>query len=268
MKLIGIIGLGWLGKPLAKELEKIGFEVKGSTTSLTNKVELQKQGFNAFQLKLETNKITGEKEPFFENLNILVVNIPPKISKEDTTSYVLKIQCLISEIRLHNIQKVIYVSTTSVFEDAEDFPVYTEQDRPNATSHKTLQLIEAENLISQITEIESAIVRFGGLVGGERHPVFYLSGRNNLGNAKAPINLIHLSDCIRLIKAIIQQNKFNQVYHGVNSATENKADFYIHSAKKRNLDLPNFNTNTGTGKKISADATKSMLNIEFNEQIS
>ena len=37
MKNIGIIGLGWLGLPLAKNLQRQGFTIFGTTTSLEKK---------------------------------------------------------------------------------------------------------------------------------------------------------------------------------------------------------------------------------------
>lgn len=267
MKKIGVLGLGWLGKPLAEELQKEGFQVSGTTTTTAKKLQLLKEGFQAFQIQIEADRIVGEAELFFRNLDVLILNIPPKIPKDDISTYLKKIKRLHIEILKHQIKKVIYISSTSVFEDALNFPVYNEQSTPNAKSPKALQLIKAEQTFIKTPEFETAVVRFGGLVGNQRHPVYYLAGKSNLANPAAPINLIHLTDCINLIKTIIKANKFNQVFHGVQSSPESKATFYKKAAQKRSLELPFFDKKVNVGKKITAEFTSNLLSIEFNNSV-
>lgn len=267
MKKIGILGLGWLGKALASELQKEGFEVKGSTTTLAKKLQLKQEGFQAFQLLVEADGIKGEADLLFKDLDLLIINIPPKISKDDEAAYIRKVQNIIAEIHNHQIERILYVSTTSVFEDAEDFPIYNEQSQPNASTPKALQLIEAEQLFFNQPNFTAAVVRFGGLVGNGRHPVLYFTGKKNLANPTAPVNLIHLQDCIRLIMVIIHRDTFNFVFHGVSTIEANKEDFYTASAKKRNLEVPTFSGAVSSGKKISAQFTSVKLNIQLAKDV-
>jgi nucleoside-diphosphate-sugar epimerase len=267
MKHIGILGLGWLGKPLAECLQQKGFKVKGTTTTLSKKVQLKAEGFEAFHLLCESDRIEGENQLFFKDIDLLIINIPPKIAKDDASSYVTKIKLLLAEIQSHPIKKVIYISSTGVFEDANNFPIYTEKTTPNAKTTKALQLIEAENLVLNISRVETVVIRFGGLVGNERHPIFYLSGKSNLGNPLAPVNLIHLEDCIHLIHSIIQKNEFNQIFHGVHTIDKPKAKFYTLSATKRNLTVPIFNNDSNEGKKISAESTKVKLQLQLKRSV-
>lgn len=44
MSTIGILGCGWLGVPLGKYLQQLDYTVKGSRTSESGVVELQKKG--------------------------------------------------------------------------------------------------------------------------------------------------------------------------------------------------------------------------------
>lgn len=267
MKQIGILGLGWLGAPLARNLMSAGFQVKGTTTTSAKKELLSKQGLNAFQLKITPKGLTGEIESFFCNVDVLIVNIPPKVAKDDANSFIEAIQHLKAKLLSYEIQKVIYISTTSVFKDAMHFPTYTEASKPNANSPKAIQLIEAEHTFLNLPHTKSAIVRFGGLVGEKRHPVFYLAGKKNLANPEAPVNLIHLEDCISLIKAILLQDEFNQIFHGVNSTDLSKSDFYTTAAENRNLDIPIFEFEPSFGKKISADFTESKLQIQLIKKV-
>lgn len=267
MKNIGILGLGWLGKPLAIALENEGFEVKGSTTRLAKKTQLQQEGLVAFLLALEASGIIGEAKAFLKDVELLIVNIPPKIPQADTHSYLQKIQRLLTEIDLYEVKKVVYVSTTGVFADDEGFPEYTEHSKPNAQSPKAKQLIEAEQLFLNSPKFQSAVVRFGGLVGDGRHPVHYLAGKENLGNASAPVNLIHLEDCIQILKSIILQDTYNLIFHGVNPTSLTKAEFYKVSAEKRKLVAPSFSKNKSIGKKISSDFSQSELQITLEKSV-
>lgn len=58
MKTISIIGLGWLGKPLAEKLQQKGFTVKGSTTDSTKLETLQKKA----SMPVYLNSIHIQKE--------------------------------------------------------------------------------------------------------------------------------------------------------------------------------------------------------------
>lgn len=264
---IGILGLGWLGKPLAHTLQRDGYSVKGSTTHLTKKEKLLNQGFFVYYLEVQPDEIIGEKKSFFADLDVLIVNIPPKISQQDTKSYIHKMKHILKQVELFQIQKVIYVSTTSVFKDEANFPTYSELDTPNAVSPKATQLIEAEQLMLRQPKVDAAVIRLGGLVGGERHPVLYLSGKTDLTNSNAPVNLIHLQDCILLIKSIIKQNKYQYIYHGVNQVQIPKNQFYALSAKKRNVKPPLFNNSLSIGKQITAEVTQSILSIKLKHEV-
>ena len=47
-KNISIIGCGWLGFPLAKHLIRLGYHIKGSTTSKDKLTKLESEGIEAF----------------------------------------------------------------------------------------------------------------------------------------------------------------------------------------------------------------------------
>lgn len=49
---IGILGCGWLGKPLAEHLLAEGYRVKGSTTTPEKKEILLDAGIEAFKVTL------------------------------------------------------------------------------------------------------------------------------------------------------------------------------------------------------------------------
>ena len=92
---IGIIGCGWLGLPLAKTLILNNYKVKGSTTT-KNKLEiLKKEGIEPYLIEITENSISASINSFLNELDILIINIPPKIRKEGLINYSKKIQSFV-----------------------------------------------------------------------------------------------------------------------------------------------------------------------------
>ena len=85
-KKIAILGCGWLGLPLAKSLLSKGYEVKGSTTSESKLDVLKNAGISPFQIQLEEHQIIGTIEDFLKETNVLVIDIPPGLRREFSTS--------------------------------------------------------------------------------------------------------------------------------------------------------------------------------------
>ena len=92
---IGIIGCGWLGLPLAKEFISNNYKVKGSTTTKEKLEILKTEGIEAYLIDLSEKSILDSIDSFLCELDILIINIPPKIKKEGNTSYSSKIEKII-----------------------------------------------------------------------------------------------------------------------------------------------------------------------------
>ena len=114
MNNISVLGCGWLGKPLSISLLEEGYLVKGSTTS-TDKIEtLEKLDIDAYLLNI------AEFEEYYDFLqsDILIIAITSK----DIDAF----ENLISQIQESTIQKVIFISSTSVYPSINR--VMTEED--------------------------------------------------------------------------------------------------------------------------------------------
>ena len=91
---------------------------------------------------------------------------------------------------------------------------------------------------------ENTIVRFGGLIGPKRHPVNMLSQKKGLKNGTAPVNLIHLKDCIAMLKTIISESYWGEVFNGVFPYHPTKQEYYQNEAKKRGIQAPEYLAST------------------------
>ncbi len=266
MTQISILGCGWLGFPLAKALLQKGFSVKGSTTSMDKIAALRTAGIDPFIVQLEEQKISESITDFLANSEILLVNIPPKLRGNATENFVAKIEHLLPFIEKSTVTKVIFVSSTSVY--GEDNLHVTEATPLNPDSEGGRQLAVVENLLQKSTHFKTTILRFGGLIGEDRNPVRFLSGRENIENPEAPINLIHQDDCIGIIEKIIALDSWNEVYNAVAPFHPSKQEYYTQKAQDLNLALPKFAlSNTIIGKTILHDKLIKSLQYTFIKPI-
>lgn len=262
MTQISILGCGWLGLPLAKALLKKGFLVKGSTTSIEKISVLESAGIAPFIIRLEEEKISDSITDFLANSQILIIDIPPKLRGNSSENFVAKIATLIPFVENSTIEKVLFVSSTSVY--GEDNELVTEATPLNPDSEGGRQLAIVESLLQKNSRFETTILRFGGLIGDDRNPVRFLSGRENIENPDAPINLIHQDDCIGIIEKIIELDSWNKTYNAVAPFHPTRKEYYTQKAADLNLALPKFvPSNTMAGKTILSDTLKNSLQYSF-----
>ncbi|HAT75616.1 MAG TPA: NAD(P)-dependent oxidoreductase [Flavobacterium sp.] len=283
MTQISILGCGWLGLPLAKALIENKFLVKGSTTSVAKLSVLENAGIIPFLIVLtpnsnfqsSTNNLVEEEEKtenltaFLENSKILIIDIPPKLRGSEKENFVLKIKNIIPAIEKSTVENVIFISSTSVY--GENNLLVTEETALNPDTESGKQLMETEQLLQSNTNFKTTILRFGGLIGEDRHPVHFLAGRTHIENPNAPINLIHQEDCIGIIMAIIDQIQIkcwnrNEVFNAVTPFHPSRKEYYTQKAIELNLALPEFNLENSTfGKTILSNKTGAFLGYAFKK---
>ena len=277
MKQISILGCGWLGLPLAKSLLEKGFSINGSTTSVEKIAVLEKAGIHPFLVSLSAVEVLEETkisiENFLENSEILIINIPPKLRGDSGENFVAKIQNIIPFIEKSSVEKMIFVSSTSVFEDSSELRTVSEETIPNPDTESGKQLLEAEQLLQSNSNFQTTILRFGGLIGDDRHPIKFLAGRKDIENPNGLINLIHQIDCIGIIEEIIKKGlrqaqsdnwDSNEVFNAVAPFHPTRKEYYTQKAIELNLPSPEFDeSKTSIGKTILSDKVESILNYKF-----
>jgi len=262
MKQISILGCGWLGLPLAKVLLEQGFSVNGSTTSINKISEFENLGIHAFLISLSAHQTEGDIFAFLENSEILIIDIPPKLRGAEKENFVNKIAILIPFIEESSVKKVLFVSSTSVYND--DNSIVTEETKPQPDTESGKQLLEAETLLQSNKNVQTTVVRFGGLIGEDRHPIKFLAGRNNLENPDGPINLIHQKDCIGIILRIIDKDCWNETFNAVAPFHPTREEYYTQKAVELNLALPEFNHDkSSVGKTILSEKVEKVLDYNF-----
>lgn len=264
MKSISVLGCGWLGLPLAKKLIDEGFFVKGTTTSKLKVALLEKEQIEAFIIELHEEKIVGDLVSFLQSSDYLIIDIPPKIRALTAENFVQKIKNLIPYIQESSVKHVIFISSTSVYNDENK--TVREEDAKQPLTESGKQLVQIEQMLLSNSYFQTTVLRFGGLIGTDRHPIHYLSGKKGLENPLAPINLIHQEDCISIILKIISQQVWGQIFNAVAPFHPNRKTYYTEKAKTLRLELPEFDeSKPSVGKTVSSDKLIRILNYDFKK---
>ncbi|STO53532.1 NAD-dependent epimerase/dehydratase [Canicola haemoglobinophilus] len=239
MKSVSIVGLGWLGLPLARHLKNLGWEVKGTKRTHEGVEQMRLIRLETYHLEL-TPDINADPDDLTELLSVdaLVINIPPSQYFFHLQHYVQGVKNLVNEALLHGIQHIIFISSTSVFPDIS--AEFDEESHFEPQSEMSKALLEIEQWLFELKDVDCDIIRFGGLIGADRHPVYSLAGKTELSVGNTPINLVHIDDCARAIQLLLETPSYQRLYHLVAPQHPTRAEYYTQIAEKLELEPLHF----------------------------
>jgi len=130
-------------------------------------------------------------------------------------------------------------------------------------------LLEAESMLKRETGFTTTVIRFGGLIGPRRDPGRFFAGKTGIPNGDAPVNLIHLTDCLGLSCALIEKQAFGNIYNAVAPQHPSRAEFYTRAAKHSGLETPQFIAEKKSWKVIESVNVPTLLQyvyqVDLNE---
>lgn len=233
---ISILGCGWYGLELAKALVLQGYQVKGSSTSSEKLQILAQHQIQSFLINFDKDE--EDYAPAFFQTDLLIVCIPPKRSAGQQQNYHHKIQRISDAARRHKISNLIFISSTSVYGDLNT--EVTELSIPYPETESGTAILRAENLLKAQNDFTCTIIRFSGLVGPGRDPGRFFAGKVAISNGKAPINLIHLNDCVGISLNIIKYKVFGHTFNACTPDHPGKQEFYTLATANAALTPPVF----------------------------
>lgn len=249
-----IIGLGWLGEPLAKYLMSNKLSVSGTTTSEKKAKRLLAKQIKTSVFRLGDNLEDEHLISTCLQAHTLILTIPPsRTDKEFTQTYPEQIIEVVEAFLEHSVAeepRIIYTSSTSVFGDmtgeiSDDVEAHPESDAATA-------ITQVEAYLSTLS-IPTISIRLGGLYGPDRHPVVYLSGRDNISNGNAPANLVHLDDVMAVISLLMNKESWPAHINVVAPEHPEKEQYYQEAARLCGLDMPTFEFNGEDNKRVMPD---------------
>ena len=257
---IAILGAGWLGSVLAKKYTENNHNVIVSTTSKEKQSIFVKNGLKSMLIEVTEEKIIGDYS-FFNGTELLIITIPPMLRKNRNIKYVEMMERVIEKIVNFKIKKVIYTSSTSVYGFQKEN--ITEKSKTNPMSDAAKKILMCEKKLLENPSFESCILRLGGLIGPDRHPVYSLSMKQNLPNPKSPINLIHQIDAVGITLCLSENWNGNEIFNAVTKYHPSRKHYYVSIAKIAKLAPPKFEKKGKIRGEISSSKLLELTNYQF-----
>lgn len=257
---VSILGAGWLGLPLGAALASEGHEVKGSTTSEEKMDAITEKGLTPYLINLDQEKELPED--FFQT-DLLIITLPPgRRDPNVLDNYHNRIRKVIQAIQNSPVQYLIYTSSTGVYGEQEEVVTEKTAVAPNSLSREAVY--QAEIMLKN-TGRPLTILRLAGLIGGNRQAGRFLAGKKGVSDGAAPVNLVHREDCVGIIKEIIRQKAWGEIFNVCADGHPSRAEFYKEQAIKLGLEPPEFleEQKTKLYKVVSNEKVKKLLGYRF-----
>ncbi|MFT6984182.1 MAG: nucleoside-diphosphate-sugar epimerase [Crocinitomicaceae bacterium] len=262
---ITIIGCGWLGIQVGEYLSKQGHSIYGSYRSEAQKEKISKTSINGFNLDLDPNSQISTE--ITDNTDLLILPLPP-IKREDPNYYATVLgNCVLQFPKTTN---VIFTSSIGVYPSKE--VVFTEAYSFEDDGNSVVRNAEIE--LQKHLENRLTILRLGGLIGPNRHPIKSMQGKSISNDGKATVNLIHSEDISRAINSILVKNDFGKCYNLVFPLEISKNIYYPSMVEKYNLNKIIFGAEKSVNRRVDGQLICKNGNfnylknpINFNEQL-
>lgn len=247
METISILGCGWLGSPLARNLLAEGFTIKGSTTHSEKLSVMRDVGIHPYRIRLEPTLEPKDVDDFFDT-DLLIIDIPPKTRDKGADFHPQQMEAVAEQIKESGITHCIYISSTSVYPNLER--EVNEEDAVRAENEKEIKdghsegsaaaIMQAEEVLRNIPELKLTILRCGGLMGYDRIPGRYFAGKEGLTTGSIPVNYIHRDDVIGIVLDVIRKNHWNQTFNAVAPQHPTRQEVYERNAAEFTFPAPSF----------------------------
>lgn len=153
----------------------------------------------------------------------------------------------------------MFISSSSVYQNLN-----REVSEDEASENLDHPLYQIETLFRKSPNFQTTIIRFSGLVGPERHPGRFFRNGKIVQQPDAPVNLIHIDDCIGLIDSVLTQSAWGEVFNGCSDTHPSKREFYTQAAASIDQPAPLFSdAQTSAFKIVSNKKIKQKLGYEF-----
>ena len=255
-KKIAVVGLGWLGLPVGLHFQAKGYEIVGTTRSEEKKQYFATNGIQAVCWDSKSG-VHFPVHAIFDETDICLLNFPPGKFTD------------VEEYRTHIVQvatsfpsstRFIFISTTGVY--PEDMEVAREGNYQWSRNNETNHIAKAEEGLSKLLGNRLTIIRMAGLIGPNRHPAKFFAGRTDISNGNAPVNLIHLNDCIQLIEAVVIKDCWGEIINGCASEHPSRGAYYSYACEKFGFEKASFLAE-GKGKIVDNTKSKLLLSIDY-----
>ena len=260
---LSVLGCGWLGLPLARELVRRGHSVKGSVTRAEKLGELAAAGVEGHRLELSPTPVE-DTEGFFDmsffDADALIVTLPPKRREPGVEArYPAQVAQALRATPADT--RIVFTGSTSVYPELNR--TVTEADAGAAEapiSASGRAILAAEKLLQARG---ATILRLAGLYGYDRQPGRSLSGRDVSGG-DARVNLVHRDDVVRVLVQVIEKEVQNVTLNVCTDLHPTRREVYTRQAERLGFAPPRFvEPHIEDHKLVNSEVLKTALGFTF-----
>ncbi|HFZ8992984.1 TPA: SDR family oxidoreductase [Citrobacter freundii] len=263
MKKVAIVGLGWLGMPLAMTLAARGWQVIGSKTTQDGVDAARMSGIESYPLRMEPELVceTDDLDALM-NVDALVITLPARRSGSGDDFYHRALQELVDSALAYKIPRIIFTSSTSVYGNVHGTVKENSPRNPVTESGRVLK--ELEDWLHHLPGTSVDILRLAGLVGPGRHPGRFFAGKSG-PDGQHGVNLVHLEDVVAAIILLLQAPKGGHIYNICAPQHPARNVFYPQMARLLGMTPPHFldSKEPGNGKIIDGNRICHELGFEY-----
>lgn len=263
MKKVAIVGLGWLGMPLAMSLTARGWQVTGTKTTQDGVEAARMSGIESYPLRLEPELVceTDDLDALMD-VDALVITLPARRSGPGEDFYRQAIQEVVDSALAYHVPRIIFTSSTSVYGDVHGIVKETTPRNPVTASGRILK--ELEDWLHNLPGTSVDILRLSGLVGPGRHPGRFFAGKT-APDGQQGVNLVHLEDVIAAITLLLQAPKGGHIYNICAPSHPARNVFYPQMARLLGMGPPHFleSQSNDKGKIIDGSRICNELGFEY-----
>ena len=264
MKKVAIVGLGWLGMPLAMSLAAKGWQVTGSKTTADGVEAARMCGIDGVELRLEPELVCDADDlDTLMNVDALVITLPARRSGPGESFYLQAMQEIVDSALAHHVPRIIFTSSTSVYGEVEGVVKESSERRPVTASGQVLK--ELEDWLHNLPGTQVDIVRLAGLVGPGRHPGRFFAGKS-APDGQHVVNLVHLEDVIGAIELLLKAPKGGHIYNICAPSHPARSTFYPLMARQLGLAPPVFGEAKDDSKGKIVDGNRICHELGFEYQ--
>jgi nucleoside-diphosphate-sugar epimerase len=252
---LSVLGCGWLGLPLARELVTRGHSVRGSVTHADKLAALAEAGVRGHRLEL-TPAPEGDAEGFFE-AETLIITLPPKRREPGVeTRYPAQLAAVLAATPLET--HIIFTGSTSVYPELNR--TVTEEDAGGEIGPSGRAVLAAEGLLR---ERGATVLRLAGLYGYDRQPGRSLAGRDVQGG-DARVNLVHRDDVLRVLLKVVETPIRDTTLNVCTDRHPTRRAVYTRQAERYGFAPPRFVApHERAYKLVSSEKLKGQLGFSF-----
>lgn len=244
-----LVGCGKLGVGLGERLRADGSEV----VAIRRRVEGLPADFDAVEADLR--RPLQQKLPEFDSV---VITLPPDAAATALHSVYVDVLMHLAEALPTRPGRVVFVSSTRVFEGRPGAQPLTEADAPAPAGARATELLAGESSAERL--FDACIVRPAGIYGPGRDSLIRRVAEGVPVDHSRRTNRVHETDLVSLLEALLRAQEPPALIHAVDQAPAALGDVVSYIASRLGVDPPPRSTpETGGGTVLDGSLMTELL---------